>query len=188
MGMYSSLSANFQLFKLFLCVQPQWKMLPKCCSDNFFLDGEFVSHWTVTKGLILQGRFWNPVWSFRAWNRNSTFHIQSRGSVESQNKSIKKALRAKLSEYDGGWFWHLPTVLMAMRATPNRTTGLAPFEICMGRHMALPYDAPLLWAGPPGPLKDTLREYLKLLTCALKSAHFSALKAQNAGDLKKCCV
>ena len=38
--------------------------------------------------------------------------------------------------------------------------------------------------GPSGSLKDTLQEYLKVLTCALKNAHLSALSAQHAGDLK----
>lgn len=79
------------------------------------------------------------------------FHIpyrpQSSGSVESQNKSIKMALRAKMSGYDGGWFKYLPSVLMAMQPTPNHTTGVLPFETCMGRPMPLPYDAPLLRAG-----------------------------------------
>lgn len=68
---------------------------------------------------------------------NQKFHVpyrpQSSGMVESQNKSIKMAPRTKLSEYDGGWIKYLPSVLMVMRATLNRTTGLSPFEICMGR-------------------------------------------------------
>lgn len=37
----------------------------------------------------------------------------------------------------------------------------------------------MLRAGPSGPLKDTLQEYLKLLTNLLKVTYFIALSTQN---------
>ena len=113
------------------------------------------------------------------------YHPQSSGMVENRNRELKLRLKAQLCDHGGSWFQYLPIVLMAMRCTPVKTLGLSPFEICMGRAMPLPYDAPT----PPGegtsdPYRDMLTQYLKLLSVTLQNDHFKAFAFQHRTDDK----
>ena len=47
-------------------------------------------------------------------------------------------LRKYVSSNGKDWDVKLPLVLMAIRATPHRTTGVTPFEMMTGREMTLP--------------------------------------------------
>ncbi len=111
----------------------------KCCWDHakriFFFELGICQSLDSDQGTHFTGKGLKTC--MKILRVNQKFHVpyrpQSSGMVKSQNKSIKMALRTKLSEYDGGWIKYLPSILMAMRATLNHTTGLSPFEICMGR-------------------------------------------------------
>uniref|UniRef100_H3B6Z0 Gypsy retrotransposon integrase-like protein 1 n=1 Tax=Latimeria chalumnae TaxID=7897 RepID=H3B6Z0_LATCH len=65
-------------------------------------------------------------------------HPQSSGQVECANKTIVNILKKYISTSGKNWDVKLPLVLMAIRATPNKCTGVTPFEMMTGREMTLP--------------------------------------------------
>ena len=71
--------------------------------------------------------------------RTTPYHPQSNGSVERMHGTLIPMLR-KLVQKDLPWDEQLKFALYAMRATPNRSTGFAPFEIIHGRVLRSPLD------------------------------------------------
>ena len=71
--------------------------------------------------------------------RTTPYHPQSNGSVERMHGTLVPMLR-KLVQKDLPWDEQLKFALYAMRATPNRSTGFAPFEIIHGRVLRSPLD------------------------------------------------
>lgn len=60
------------------------------------------------------------------------YHSQSAGAVERHNGVLKNKL-AEIWETTGfTWVEALPIAVKSMRATPNRATGLSPYEIGRG--------------------------------------------------------
>lgn len=114
-----------------------------------------------------------------------SFRPQSSGSVERTNRTLKAALRKRLLEWGKGWHAAVPMILFSMRASPNKTTQISPFEIMTGRFLRLPWDAPLQHEGPSGPLKDALQNYLKALDCCLKDTRVSVNIRQAEKDNKE---
>ena len=47
-------------------------------------------------------------------------------------------LKRYVSSSDKDWDWKLPLLLMAIRSTPHRSTGVTPFEMMTGREMTFP--------------------------------------------------
>ncbi len=67
-----------------------------------------------------------------------SYHPQSSGQVERANRTITHMLRKYVSSNGKDWDVKLPLVLMAIRSTPHRSTGVTPFEMMTGREMTLP--------------------------------------------------
>lgn len=65
-------------------------------------------------------------------------HPQSSGQVERANRTIVHMLKKYVSDNGKDWDVKLPLVLMAIRSTPHRSTGVTPFEMMTGRQMTLP--------------------------------------------------
>lgn len=65
-------------------------------------------------------------------------HPQSSGQVERANRTIVHMLRKYVGGNGKDWDIKLPLVLMAIRSTPHRATGITPFEMMTGRQMTLP--------------------------------------------------
>ncbi|XP_067224466.1 protein NYNRIN-like [Chanodichthys erythropterus] len=65
-------------------------------------------------------------------------HPISSGQVERANKTVANMLKKYVSANQKDWEIKLPQVLMAIRATPHQSTGVAPFEMMTGRQMTLP--------------------------------------------------
>ncbi|XP_076852167.1 protein NYNRIN-like [Brachyhypopomus gauderio] len=66
------------------------------------------------------------------------YHPQSSGQVERANRTIVGMLRKYVKANGRDWDIKLPLVLMAIRSTPHRSTGVSPFEMMTGREMTLP--------------------------------------------------
>lgn len=117
------------------------------------------------------------------------FHIafrpQSSGSVECTNRTLKTALRKRVLEWGKGWHAAIPMILFSMRASPNKTTQISPFDVMTGCYMRLPWDAPLQHEGPSGPLKDALQNYLKALDDCLRDTRVSVGVRQAGKDNKE---
>ena len=71
-------------------------------------------------------------------NFHIPYHPQSSGQVERVNRTIVSMLKKYVSCGGKDWDVKLPLVLMALRSTPHRTTGVTPFEMMTGREMTLP--------------------------------------------------
>ncbi|KAK9525318.1 hypothetical protein VZT92_015149 [Zoarces viviparus] len=73
---------------------------------------------------------------------NAKFHIsyhpQSSGQVERANRTIIGMLKKYVNNSGKDWDVKLPLVLMAIRSTPHRSTGITPYEMMTGREMTLP--------------------------------------------------
>ncbi|KAL7408409.1 hypothetical protein ABVT39_023020 [Epinephelus coioides] len=60
------------------------------------------------------------------------------GQVERANCTITLMLKKYVISSGKDWDVKLPLVLMAIRSTPHRSTGVTPFEMMTGREMTLP--------------------------------------------------
>ncbi|RXN36126.1 NYNRIN-like protein [Labeo rohita] len=95
-------------------------------------------------------------------------HPISSGQVERSNQTVVSMLRKYVSANQKDWDVKLPLVLMAIRATPNESTGVSPFELMTGRLMTLPLhllyqpgDSNLVTAYTTHQYLDELRRHLR---------------------------
>lgn len=65
------------------------------------------------------------------------YHPQSSGVVERMNRTIKTALKKAVLEAGTNWCSHLPGILMTIRGTNSKSTGIAPHEIMTDRKIPL---------------------------------------------------
>ena len=68
--------------------------------------------------------------------RTTPYHPQSNGSVERMHGTLVPMLRKLASKWDD----QVKFALYAIRATPNKSTGFAPFEVIHGRVLRSPLD------------------------------------------------
>jgi hypothetical protein len=57
------------------------------------------------------------------------YHPQSSGKVKHINKTLKLQLKNLYQETHLLWYQLLPIVLLRIRSSPTKQTGLSPFEI-----------------------------------------------------------
>ena len=79
--------------------------------------------------------------------RTTPYHPQSNGSVERLHGTLVPMLQ-KLVQKDLLWDLQVKFALFAVRATPNRSTGYAPFQIVQGKIPRSPLDV-VLWEIDP---------------------------------------
>ncbi|KAK8924197.1 hypothetical protein KSP39_PZI019370 [Platanthera zijinensis] len=70
----------------------------------------------------------------------SVHHPRSNGQVEAANKIIVNLLKKKVENLRGSWVEQLPSVLWALRTTPNTATGETPFKLSHGCEAVLPVE------------------------------------------------
>ena len=69
---------------------------------------------------------------------STTYHPQTNGLVERQNKTLVNMLRVYCSRYMTDWDKYLPQVVGAYNSTQHSTTGISPFMMLTGRERAMP--------------------------------------------------
>ncbi|KAK8944375.1 hypothetical protein KSP39_PZI007758 [Platanthera zijinensis] len=70
----------------------------------------------------------------------SVHHPRSNGQVEAANKIIVHLLKKKVENLKGNWVEQLPSVLWALRTTPNTATGETPFKLSNECEAVLPVE------------------------------------------------
>ena len=78
--------------------------------------------------------------------RTTPYRPNSDGLVERFNRTLKQMLRAFAAENPHTWDDYLPFVLMAYRATQNKSTSCTPNLVFLQREISCPLD---LMVGPP---------------------------------------
>ena len=76
--------------------------------------------------------------SHNAQAHSTTYHPQTNGLVERQNRTLVNMLRVHCSRYMTDWDKYLPQVVGAYNSTQNSTTGISPFMMLTGRERAMP--------------------------------------------------
>ena len=69
---------------------------------------------------------------------STTYHPQTNGLVERQNRTLVSMLRVYCSRYMDDWDIHLPQVMGAYNSTEHCTTGISPHMMLTGHEKALP--------------------------------------------------
>ena len=69
---------------------------------------------------------------------STTYHPQTNGLVERQNRTLVNMLRVYCSRYLTDWDKYLPQVVGAYNSTQHSTTGISPFMMLTGKERAMP--------------------------------------------------
>ena len=73
-----------------------------------------------------------------AQDQSTTYHPQTNGLVEKQNRTLVSMLRVCCPRYMDDWDRHLPQVMRAYNNTEHSTTGISPHMMLTGHEKALP--------------------------------------------------
>ena len=76
--------------------------------------------------------------SHMAQAHSTTYHPQTNGLVERQNRTLVNMLRVYCSRYMTDWDKYLPQVVGAYNSTQHSTTGISPFIMLTGRERTMP--------------------------------------------------
>ena len=69
---------------------------------------------------------------------STTYHPQTNGLVERQNRTLVSMLRVYCSRYITDWDRYLPQVMGAYNSTQHSTTGVSPHMMLTGHEKSLP--------------------------------------------------
>ena len=109
-----------------------------------------ITHWISQYGCLMtfqsdNGKAFVGDWtkelmkmSHIAQAHSTTYHPQTNGLKERQNRTLVNMLRVYCSRYMIYWDKYLPKVLGAYDSTQHSTTGISPYMILTGRETAMP--------------------------------------------------
>ncbi|KAJ3504975.1 hypothetical protein NMY22_g17741 [Coprinellus aureogranulatus] len=71
---------------------------------------------------------------------SNAYHPESNGIVERSHQVLANSLKKVAYPHPARWPLYLPAVLLSMRVTTSRATGLSPFFLVYGVHPVFPFD------------------------------------------------
>lgn len=158
-------SSNFSYLLTVIDRHSRWaEALPlrditaKECAEQFLIG--WVARFGVPTDIISdRGRqFTSGLWEQMATSvgaqlhHTSSYHPEANGMVERWHRSLKAALRARLSEPK--WIDQLPWVLLGLRTTPRDDSSFSPADMALRHRPRVPADVlppPLLTESPSLP-------------------------------------
>lgn len=102
--------------------------------------------------------------------RTTPYRPNSDGLVERFNRTLKQMLRTFAVENPQNWDDYLPFILMAYRATENKSTGCTPNLIFLQRQLSCPLD--LMVGQPPNTIEEVCPvQYIEWVKSAMTVTH-----------------
>ena len=82
------------------------------------------------------GHFWRTLWKKLGTDLsfNSSYHPQTDEQTEVVNRSLRNILRILVYEHPKQWDLDLAQAEFTYNESPNRSTGVIPFQIVYGIH------------------------------------------------------
>ena len=158
--------------KKVLSVFCRWGFPRKIVSDN---GPQFASDlWTSVMALLkVKTVFVTP------------YHPQA-NPVERKNRDIKDYMRKYLSDQQKRWDLYIDPMLFALRSARNKSTGLTPAEVNLGKNLTAPIDVVLPGVGFNPETVKTTRDFAKRVSETLKRAtHYLLENRELAGIEQK---
>ena len=86
--------------------------------------------------------FWQELWRLcgTTLRMSTSFHPQTDGQTERQNRTLEDMLRAYVSQRQDGWDDYLPAAEFAINNSSQASSGETPFYLTYGRHPRSPLD------------------------------------------------
>ena len=99
-------------------------------------------HITSDRGAQFTSQLWVSISQLLGTELHHTtaYHPQSNGMIERFHRTMKNALRARLTS--PSWIDSLPWVLLGIRTTPSAELGTSPAELVYGSPLTVPGDVP----------------------------------------------
>ncbi len=113
----------------------------------------------------------------------SSYHPQTNSVSELFNKNLLQTFRLYCTN-QSDWIHYIPSVLMAYRSAPVKSTGMSPFFVLYGQEMSLPIDTSIInELNVTGNAEDYIRRLLPDLQIARDIASQNITESQAASKL-----
>ena len=120
---------------------------------------------------------------------STTYHPQTNGLVERQNRTLVSMLRVYCSRYMTDWDRYLPQVMGAYNSTQHSTTGVSPHMMLTGHEKSLPltffypeYEGKK--TSPQVYVRDVIRRQQELNELCRRNTHQAQARQRKRFDKK----
>ena len=122
---------------------------------------------------------------------STTYHPETNGLVERQNRTLVSILRVYWSRYMDDWDRHLPQVMGAYNSTEHSTTGIKPHMMLTGHKKALPltFFYPIYEGKKTAPqtyVRDVIRNQQDLNDLCRRNTQQAQIRQKRRFDKKDC--